>query len=281
MLFCFLTLCADGDFMKNDVMTDALFEAKITELAKRAEKYREGYSAFLTPKEQIISARIIAEGHFDCVSFFYGGFDGSERNRLFVLPEYMAIEEYSAKSVAEVYPSLVSEAVVPVKVQGSGYKKLSHRDYLGSLLGLGIERSVVGDIAILDEYSAVVFCDRKISEYILTELKKIGSDTVKTKLFELPEDFEVKREFQSISDTVASARFDCVVSALCGLSREKAQNIIRIGEAELDYFSEDRPDRSVSEGSIISVRGHGKFVVVSLSEQTKKGRLRLLANKYI
>ena len=114
--------------------------------------------------------------------------------------------------------------------------------------------------------------------------KKVSLDADQeksAKRFDIPEDFCIKREFQSVSDTVASARFDCVVSALCGLSREKAQGIIRIGEAELDYFTEDRPDRTVGEGSIISVRGYGKFVVVSLSEQTKKGRLRLLANKYI
>ena len=268
--------------MRNDFTDDALFEAKITELAERAERYREGYSTFLTPKEQIVAAKILACKKFDCVSFFFGGYDGSERNRLFVIPEYMAIEgEYNAENIRLNYAETVSEAVVPIKVQGSGYKKLTHRDYLGSLLGLGIERNVIGDIAVLDELSAVIFCDGKIAEYILLELKKIGSDTVKAKRFELPEDFCVKRKFQSISDTVASARFDCVVSALCGLSREKAQGVIRIGEAELDYFSEDRPDRTVCEGSIISVRGYGKFVIVSLSEQTKKGRLRLLANKYI
>lgn len=263
-------------------MADPLFEARITELAERAEQYREGCSAFLTPKEQIIASGILASKKFDCVTFFYGGFDGSERNRLFAIPEYMAPEgELNAKNIRAELADTVSQAVVAVKVQGSGYKKLTHRDYLGSLLGLGIERGVVGDIAVLDEYSAVIFCDGKIAEYILLELKKIGSDTVKTQKFEIFDGFSVKREFQSISDTVASARFDCVVSALCGLSREKAQGVIRIGEAELDYFTEDRPDRAVSEGSIISVRGYGKFVIVSLSEQTKKGRLRLLANKYI
>lgn len=268
--------------MRNDIMGDALFEAKISELAERAERYVQGYSSFLTPKEQIIASKVLARKKFDCVTFFFGGYDGSERNRLFAVPEYLAVEgEYNAKSIRENFADAISEAVVPIKVQGSGYKKLTHRDYLGSLLGLGIERSVVGDIALLDEFSAVVFCDGKIAEYILLELKKIGSDTVKVKAFEMPDDFESKREFQKISDTVASARFDCVVSALCGLSREKANGVIRIGEAELDYFCEERPDRTVSEGSIISVRGYGKFVIVSLSEQTKKGRLRLLANKYI
>ena len=268
--------------MKNEISGDALFEARINELAKRAEQYREGYCAFLTPKEQIIASSILARGKYDCVSFFFGGFDGSERNRLFVIPEYAAIEgEYNAENILENYEELVSEAVCAVKVSGSGYKKLTHRDYLGSLLGLGIERGVVGDIAVLDEFSAVIFCDKKISEYILLELKKIGSDTVKVSPFPLSHEFKVKREFQSISDTVASARLDCVVSSLCGVSREKAQGFIRVGAVDLDYFTEERPDRGVSEGSIISVRGHGKFVVVSLSEQTKKGRLRLLANKYI
>ena len=268
--------------MRNEIVADPLFEAKITELAERAEQYREGFSSFLTPKEQIIAARILEGKKFDCVTFFYGGFDGSERNRLFAIPEYMALGGgYNAANIRAELDETVRDAVVSVKVQGSGYKKLTHRDYLGSLLGLGIERGVVGDIAVLDEHSAIVFCDGKIAEYILLELKKIGSDTVKTQKIELPKDFSVKREFQTVSDTVASARFDCVVSSLCGLSREKAQGIIRIGEAELDYFTEDRPDRAVSEGSIISVRGYGKFVVVSLSEQTKKGRLRLLANKYI
>lgn len=268
--------------MKNDTLGDALFEARIIELAERAEQYREGYCAFLTPKEQAIAASILARKKFDCVTFFFGGCDGCERKRLFAIPEYMASEgDLGAAHLLEGYGEIVSEAIAAVKVTGSGYKKLSHRDYLGSLLGLGIERGVVGDIAVIDEFSAVIFCDTKISEFILYELKKIGSDTVKVKPFPLIPDFKIEREFQSISDTVASARLDCVVSALCGISREKAQGVIRIGETELDYFTEERPDRAVSEGSIISVRGYGKFSVVSLSEQTKKGRLRLLANKYI
>lgn len=267
--------------MRNDA-ADALFEAKVIELAERAERYESGYSAFFTPKEQIIAKRILAQRKCDCVCFFFGGYDGSERNRLFALPDYLSVaEEIDFSSIKENYGELVAQAVAAVKINGSGYKKLTHRDYLGSLLGLGIERSVVGDIVVLDDFSAVVFCDPKIAEFILLELKKIGSDTVKTREFDVPEGFSNAPKLQPISDTVASARFDCVVSALTGLSREKAQSVIRIGEAELDYFTEDRADRTVGEGSIISVRGYGKFVVVGLSEHTKKGRLRLQANKYI
>lgn len=268
--------------IKNSENENSLFEARIFELLKKAEKYEVGVSAFLTPKEQIMAARIIAQARSEAFTFFFGGYEGGERKRLYALPEYMAVEEaLGTKSILENYSEQILDTVTAVAIKGSGYKKLTHRDYLGSLLGLGIERDVVGDIAVLDDCSAVVFCDKKIAEYLLLELKKIGSDTVKVKTWELSPEFKYEKAFAPISDTVASPRFDCVVSALCGISREKAQRIIHVGEAELDYFVEERSDRSVNEGSIISVRGYGKFSVVKLSEQTKKGRLRLLANKYI
>ncbi len=261
---------------------DALFEARIIDLAERAERYEVGFSAFLTPKEQIIASRILAQRKFDAVSFFFGGYGESERNRLFLLPDYMANEDgYGIENIFENYGEIVSDAVCAVKILGSGYKKLTHRDYMGSLLGLGVERSVVGDIAVMDDFNAVVFCDPKMSDFFVNELKKVGNDTVKTVKFDPPIDFSNPRKFQAVTDTVASARFDCVVSALTGLSREKAQGAIRIGDAELDYFTEEKADKTVCEGSIISVRGHGKYVVLGLSEQTKKGRLRLVANKYI
>ena len=267
--------------MRND-MSDALFEARINEIALRAEQYVAGYSGFLSPKEQRMAREILARKKADCVSFFFGGYDGSERNRLFALPDYMAEEgEYGASLVRACFPELVEDAVVAVRIQGSGYRKLCHRDYLGSLLGLGVERDAVGDIALLDDFSAVVFCDGAISRLVLLELKKIGNDSVKTEIFDVPADFSNAPRLQPVSDTVASARFDCVVSALAGISRERAQSAIRGGLAELDYFTEERPDRGVSEGSIISVRGYGKFIVTELSEQTKKGRLRLKASKYI
>lgn len=268
--------------MRDEGTEKTVFEARIRELAEKAERYIPGYTHFLTPQEQTVAARILSELGADCFTFFFGGCDGSERNRLFALPDYLAFEgECNLKNIVELVPDIVAEAVVPIKIQGSGYKRLTHRDYLGSVLGMGIERSVVGDIAVLDDCSAVVFCDAKISEYILNELKRVGNDAVKVVPFDMPENFCIKKEFKSISDTVASERFDCVVAALCGISREKAREIICSGAAELNYFAEEKPDRAVSAESIISVRGYGKFAVVSLSEPTKKGRLRLLANKYI
>ncbi len=267
--------------MTDRKLDDPLFLAKITSLIERAERYECVSSKFLTPKEQIIAQEIISKSGMSASAFFYGGYDGSERNRLFVLPEYMALDEYTKKALDEAALDVVADGVQAVKITGSGYKKLSHRNYLGSLLGLGIEREVIGDVAVLDDFSAIVFCDGRIAEFILSELKKIGSDTVKTGRTEVAADFFYEPKSVLISDTVASARLDCVVAALSGLAREKAQYAVKSGSVTLDYFVADECDEPAREGSVLSIRGVGKFKILSLFDTTKKGRLRLLAKKYI
>ena len=84
-----------------------------------------------------------------------------------------------------------------------------------------------------------------------------------------------------LSDTVASPRADAVVAALCNLSRERAQALFRAGLVEIDYEPLEKYDKDVDAGAVIAVRGHGKFIVRSLSDKTKKGRFRLLADRYV
>ena len=102
-----------------------------------------------------------------------------------------------------------------------------------------------------------------------------------TKFADLPEDFTVERRFQMIHDTVASERLDCILAALTNLSREKAQGMIRAGLVEVDFLTEQRPDRAVPEGAMLSVRGYGRYEVIGTDGVTRKGRLRLHAKKFI
>ena len=259
-----------------------LFEARLLDLCRRAERYEPCMSQFLSPRECFFAAQYMKRYAGDAFGVLYGGYDGFERGRLLVLPEYLADEEasWSAAQVRERVPELAEEAVAALSVQGSGYRTLSHRDYLGSLLGMGLERAVIGDIAVMDDHSAIVLCDARIAPFLLSELTAVGSDKVKVERFELSPDFSVPREFEAISDTVASPRLDAVVASLARLSREGAQQAISKGLVEMDYETCDKPDKSVSEGAIISVRGQGKYIVRSLSGLTKKGRYRFLADKY-
>ena len=89
------------------------------------------------------------------------------------------------------------------------------------------------------------------------------------------------RRFETVSDTVASARLDCVVAALANLSRERAQEAVRSGLCEVEYEVAEVCDMLLEVPCVLSIRGVGKFRLLSLSGPTKKGRLRLMAEKYI
>ena len=260
-----------------------LFEARIEDLLRRAEdRYEVAVGDFLSPGEAARARMFLRTVRTDACPVFFGGYDGCERTRLLVLPSYMEPEGgIGDVGFREVLPDLAGETVTAIRIRGSGFRKLSHRDYMGSVLGLGIERSVIGDIVTEGEFSALLFCDPKIESYLLPELNKIGSDTVKTEKINIFADFRVERQFETVRDTVASARLDCIVAALAGLSREKAQIAIRSDEVEVDYLPENRVDHVISSGSVVTVRRVGKFIVRSTEETTKKGRYRLVADKYI
>lgn len=260
----------------------ALLLARVDDLFRRARRYEPCVGPFLTPAEQSWLGGQIRKNDTDAFAVFYGGYDGSERNRLFVLPGYLANGngEYTAAFVRDAVPELAAEAVAVLAVAGSGYRKLTHRDFLGSLLALGVERSKVGDIVVTDNAHALIFCDRTIATFLIQELHRVGNDAVKVTMSKIGDDFRVERRFLPIHDTVASPRLDNIVSALIGTSREKAQGAIREGAVEVNYEVADRNDKMPGEGAVISIRGHGKYVIRSVSEQTKKGRYRLYADQY-
>ena len=268
--------------MRSSEFDAELLSARLDDLFEKAERYCVAASRFLTPREQIFAEKYVASRRGVNDSFFFGGYDGSERNKLFLLPDYLSggEAEYDAEYIRANIPD-ACEQVGAVRISGSGYRVLSHRDYMGSLLGLGIERDSIGDIVTDGDFGAYVFCEPRIAEFICGELKKVASDTVKAETFTPSADFKSHREFALISDTVASARLDCVVAALANLPREKAQSVIAACLVEVNYETVKKNDLVVSEGCVISIRGHGKFIVKSLNDKTKKGRYRILADKYI
>jgi len=237
---------------------------------------------FLTPSEAAYTLSVLKSLKASDRAFLFGGYKDAERKRIFVLPSYLSDIDGTPEEKAEQYFSEeLSSSVRAIKIQGSGYRELSHRDYLGSILALGIERSAIGDIVVLDTHSAILFCTDKISGYLLANLERIASDKVTLSETTVSEDTLPKREFKPISDTVASNRLDCVVAALANLSREKAQALIKSGLCEVDYIPEGRVDVSLKMPCTITLRGYGKFNLLSFDGETKRGRLRLVAQKYV
>lgn len=256
---------------------NSILFARLDDLCNYADGGELKSSCFLSPRELHFSGLYLERRGFGGGRVLeWGGYDDAERKKLFVLPEYMdGVSEYR-----ELSDFGYEDTIVALSVKGSGYKRLTHRDFLGSVLGLGLKRDVVGDI-IVDGTEATIFCEAAVADFICNALTKVGSDTVKVAKKTIEADFLPQRQFLHINDTVASARLDCIVAAVCSLSRERAREAVVGGLAELDYETEERPDRTVAAPAVLTVRGYGKFKINSVSETTKKGRIRLSADKYL
>ena len=256
---------------------DLLLLARAEDLLARAENGEITYTAFLTPAQQHALSRAMPWAK-QCMKTD-GGYPAAERARVFFLPPYLMDmdEEMADECLAEVR----EECLIALAIKGSGFRNLSHKDYLGAVLNLGIERDAIGDLCVTDAHSAVLFCDRVMARYLCESLTRVANDAVRVSPTTLPPDFDGGRKFQSLCDTVASPRADSVVAALANLSRERAQAMFREGLVEIDYEPAEKPDQQLEAPCVIVIRGKGKFIVRSLCEQTKKGRIRLLADKYL
>lgn len=260
--------------MRIDEDISALY-ARLDDLAMSADKGEVARSAFLSPRElHYAQGYLSARGE----SFFaFGGYCDAERKRIYILPDYMEGVDSPEGLVEYGFDTDIS----CVRVVPSGYRALTHRDFLGSTLGLGIERTVIGDILVGSDGKADVICDGALADFLAENLCKVANDKVRTSVITLADIEAPERRFAEINDTVASPRLDCIVGALCSLSREKARSAVEAGIVEVNFEGEERPDRDVSAPCTVSVRGYGRYDVLSVSDKTKKGRYRLLAKKYL
>lgn len=261
--------------------------ARLTDACRKQESGMPARIPFLTPRERKEAEKLLCSFGRQNTVFFHGGYPDAERVCLFLLPDYL-LDVLSAPPMdcpAEEVLSLLGEdsenSVCALRVRGSGFRELRHKDYLGSLLGLGIERDALGDIVLQNEHEAVIFCTRPMLRFLLTHLERVGADAVRVSPYTVDEAFTDGRKYRPIHDTVASARLDCVVAALTNLSRQDAQEAVRAGLVELDFEEEDRVDVILTPPATISIRGYGRFRLRSFDGETKKGRLRLFAEQYV
>ncbi len=266
-------------------------DKKIKQLSARlsdlfAESGR-GYitaSSFLDPAEVYFTKNHIAQIGAKGLCFLFGGYKRAERRCAFFLPEFYSdiIEDIANfDEVFSILESELAEKIKVIRIKGSGYKNLAHRDFLGALLNMGIERSAIGDLCITEDNTCTLFANSSVAALIISGCERIGSDKVKIEEIPLSHEFLFERKTKRISDTIASDRLDCVVSVLASESREKAKTLILSGFVECNYSVSERTDLRISEGDTVTIRGAGKFIIDSITEETKKGRIRLAARKYI
>ena len=161
--------------------------------------------------------------------------------------------------------------------------ELSHRDFLGALMNLGIERSVLGDIIVKNQKRAYVFCQENIAGFIADNLTKIKHTNVKCTIMDISEAgdiSELKPLLYDISCIVAAARFDAVVAALIKCSRSEAVKYFQSEKITLNGRICTRNSIPLKDGDIFSVRGHGKYIYCGQGSETKKGKIHVSLKGY-
>ena len=239
-----------------------LVKKRLSELAKRAE--RRGIpveSDFLTPAEQLELTRLHCEPYV-----FDGGCEGAERRCAVFLP-WDGCEWESRIVCLEIAPSNEKFA-----------ETLTHRDYLGALMALGIRRETMGDIVIQGK-RAYLFCLDSIAPYITSQLEEVRRTRVKVTQAS-PDSIQPPEPPREASVTVQSSRLDALVAAVYKLSRGEAQKLFERELVLVNSLPPKSPGADAKEGDIISVRGHGRFVFCGAAGETRKGRLRAIVRVY-
>lgn len=209
-----------------------------------------------------------SSGMFQSVPWvLYGGTEDAERRVLCFLPDYLDKETFLIQEETE------PETVVCIEVSPVNRKfaeELTHRDYLGALMNLGIERDRVGDI-LTDSETAFLFVMKENADLIESELVRIRHTSVKCR--KVPaSSCTIRPEFEEREGSVSSERLDAVLAMVYHLSRGKAQELVEQEMVLVDGRLAYSGGYDLKPGSRVSVRGHGKFQYLGVGAQTKKGR---------
>ncbi len=242
----------------------------VSRLLDRVEQCRYSsfvYTDFLSPYEAVIAKRILdkIEGVFYT---FVGGYSGAERVLAAVSSDFVEEEE-----------ALSNAPLSYLRITPLHEKNLSHRDYLGSLMGLGIKREKIGDILVYESYADVFLID-KIAEYISYNLDRIGNTKVECELQSVYQYAPPERKEKVISTTVASLRVDSVAASGFGMSRTKILEYFKAQRVNVNWEVVANPAKQLSEGDVISIRGKGRIVLDKVGGTTRKDRINISIKRF-
>ncbi len=242
-----------------------LFARIYDRLAGAEQKNIPGVTCFLSPREQVLTKRMLPELELR----FFGGHAEAERTMACWLPDYLDETDFWEED----------GPVAAVRATYFEKDQLTHRDFLGGLMGCGIKRETVGDI-----YVGTGTCDflvtREILPYVLDNFLSAGRTKLHLEQISLNDLAVPQVTVKEIRDTVSSLRLDSIVGSGFSMARGKASALIETGKVSLNDLPCMKQDKLLAEGDKISARGFGKIILRQIGGRTKKDRISILLEKY-
>lgn len=245
---------------------ERLLLSRVYDKAEQARRGTPACTGFLSPAQQDAALRLLnAAGHPR--HLFAGGWPDAERKVCALLPDWQ--EE-----------DLWEPPYAVLRCRWLSGEALTHRDFLGAILGAGLDREKVGDILVGDG-SCDLFVFRELVPYLLSNFT--GAGRAKLRVEEIPPEMVAapRRTVKTIHDTVSSLRLDAVLSTGFSMARGKAAQLISAGRVERNHRVCLKPDQTVQEGDALTCRGLGKCAVTQVGGLSKKGRILITMERFL
>ena len=247
--------------------SDQLLLARIWDKYEQAQRKNvPAATVFLSPRERQLAQAMLNAAGVRSGYVFDGGYGEAERAVLIFLPDW-----------AE---GPTGDELVFLRAAFHGEENLTHRDILGSLMGLGVTRERVGDI-LVSPHSADIIASPSLRDFFLREWDQAGR--VKLTVTEIGRGSLCipQAQVKVIRDTVSSLRLDAVAAAAFSLSRGRAAELIAAGRVNLDHVPCLKGDKPVAEGAVVTARGLGKARLAQVGGLSKKGRIGITVERYL
>ena len=250
---------------------DRLLLAKVLDRAGQAQSRNiPAATDFLSPQQQALALDLLRLAGIPETGYMsLGGYEGAERNILLFLPDWLEAADAGSQS--------------PIRCLRASFReeeKLSHRDFLGSLMGMGIVREKVGDILVGPAGADIMVLDT-VAEFLLQSWNSAGRARLAVTAIEPWEVRVPEVKCQEVRDTVSSLRLDAVASTGFRMARGKAAELITSGRVQVNWRECTKPDKLLTAGDTVSARGFGKFELTEVGGVTKKGRTSIVLKRYI
>lgn len=253
-----------------DFIKDEEAKSSVRKIADKVLYVSKNYTAAVTEftNPYVSELCIPVINNYDVNFELFPSFEHGERKVFVLYPDYL-------ESINK------DDFITGIRVHNrSKFKKLEHKDYLGALMSLGIDRNKTGDIYVYDDYADIVL-HSDISDYIIYNLDKIGHNKIETEKINVDDVNFKEQEHVLLSITSSSMRLDNIVKHITGKSRETASSMVISGGVKVNFRIEDRVSAEIKEKDMISISRYGRFKISGLCGLTKSGKYKIEIKHYV